>query len=203
VSQPERNRTEWSGWLIPGAALAFAVALLVFTLLPRGDPVASPSPRPSLPTPLPSDEHEVVTDEGVVSFRLEGNQIVVRLNSDGTASELGRAMLPFFEQASGETPAPTGTSAFVMVCPPAGSPVGRRYVFGHLDAGADISYSGPEAVGHGASDGLFLFALLPDEPSGPVTVTARQGEEAGFGPAAFEDAGSDGQPQPSGCFVLG
>jgi hypothetical protein len=204
VSDRERDGTRWSGWLVPGAALLFAVALLVFTLGPRGEPAASPSPRPTVATPVPADEHEVMTDEGIVSFDLAGDEIVISLTTRGTTTELGRATLPFIATAPpGGTPVPTGTSAFVMVCRPVGTPTVRRYVFGHFDAGASVSYSGPEAVGHGASDGLFLFALLPDAPSGPVTVTARNGVMAGFGPGAFDDATGDGQRQPSGCFVLG
>ena len=197
-AEPEGSR--WSGWLVPGAALLVAMALLIFTVMPRDAPTPSPSaPRPS---PTPADEHEVVTDQGVVSFRFEGNEIVVRLATGGSTTELGRATLPFISSAppSG-TPAPAGTALFVMVCGPADGPGARRYVFGHLDAGLDARYAGPEAVGHGASDGLFLFALLPGATAGPGTVKAGRGE-AGFPADVFPSVATDGQKQPSGCFVL-
>ena len=192
----------WSGWIIPGAVLLLAAILLAFTLVPRGDP--TPSPSSLVPSASPGDEHEVVTDEGVVSFRFEDGALVVRLKTDAGTTELGRSKLPFIGSAppSG-TPAPTGTAMFLMVCGPAGTPQARRYVFGHLDSGGDADYAGPEAVGHGASDGLFLFALVPDAPSGPVTVTAADGSSAGFGGDGFDRAASDGQKQPSGCYVEG
>ncbi len=191
---------DWGGWLIPAAALLVVAGLLVFTLMPRNGPAPSPSAAPSA---SPGDEHEVVTDEGVVSFRLENDAIVVRRKTETGTTELGRAHLPFMATAPPEgTRAPTGSAMFVMVCGPVGTPDARRYVFGHLDTGATAKYTGPEAVGHGASDGLFLFALVPGAASGPVMVAAKDGSGAGFGATAFDDAPSDGTKQPSGCFVI-
>ncbi|MGH2406462.1 MAG: hypothetical protein ACRDF7_00095 [Candidatus Limnocylindrales bacterium] len=185
MSEQSSAGSDRRGWLIWGA-LAFAVGLLVFTFMPRNGP--TPTPSRVVPSPSPGDEHEVLTDEGVVSFRLEGAEIVVRLAADGTTTELGRTMLPT-----------GGTAMFVMVCGSRPAPEARRYVFGHMDSLGD--YIGPEAVGHEASDGLFLFALLPDAASGPVKLTASDGTGAGFGGDSFDRATKDGQLQPSGCFV--
>lgn len=200
TEQPD-DGFDWGGWLLPGAALLVAAAALVFTLMPRDEqsPAASSPPSASA-----RDEHEVVTDEGTVSFRLEDDAMVVRLATGTGTTELGRARLPFMTTPPpGGTRAPTGTAMFVMVCGPAGTPAARRYVLGHLDQGEAAEYSGPEAVGHGASDGLFLFALLPGAASGPVEVRASDGSSAGFGGDAFGDAATEGTPQPSGCFVGG
>lgn len=191
--------SERGGWLAPGAALLVAGGLLAFTLLQRGDP--APTPSPPAPSPSPADEHEVSTDEGIVSFRLEGDAIVVRLQTDAGTTEMGRATLPFIASAPPDgTPSPTGTAMFRMVCGSSNPQEARRYVFGHLSAG-DATYDGPEAVGRQASDGLFLFALLPGAPSGPIKVTARDRSSAGFGSGAFDRVIDEGVRQPSGCFV--
>jgi hypothetical protein len=200
MSERRSGGRDWGGWLIPAAALLVAAGLLVFTLMPRNEPAPRPSPVPSA---SPGDEHEVVTDEGVVSFQLENDAIVVRLKAETGTTELGRAHLPFMATAPpGGTRAPTGTAMFVMACGPVGTPDARRYVFGHLDTGGTAKYTGPEAVGHGASDGLFLFALVPGAASGPVSVMAGTRSRAGFGATAFDDAPNDGTKQPSGCFVI-
>jgi hypothetical protein len=145
----------WSGWLLPGALLAIAAVVLVATLASQVSPVVEPSLEPS---PTPGDEHEVATDEGVVSFRYDGASIVVRLAKDGTTAELVRVDLPFMASAPpGGTETPTGTALFAMVCDRAAGPNARRYVFGRFDDASEVEYSGPDAIGKGASDGLFLF----------------------------------------------
>jgi hypothetical protein len=150
VSERRQQGFDWSGWALPGAALLIAAALLIFTLMPPSEPM--PSPSSVLPSPSLGDEHEVVTDEGVVSFRFEGDEIVVRLATEGTTTELGRTDAPSIATAPpGGTHVPIGAAMFVMVCGAAEPPAARRYVFGHLDSGGDAVYEGPEAVGHGAS----------------------------------------------------
>ncbi|MFL5929258.1 MAG: hypothetical protein ACJ77E_20185, partial [Gaiellaceae bacterium] len=79
----------------------------------------------------------------------------------------------------------------------------QAHFFRHLDAARDATYSGPQAVGHGTSDGLFLFALVPGTPDAPVTVTTSDGSKVGFGNGAFDDVATDGAKQPSGCVVAG
>jgi hypothetical protein len=58
-------------------------------------------------------------------------------------------------------------------------------------------------VGHGASDGLFLFALLPDAPAAEVRIGEARGASVGFPADSFSRATTDGVRQPSGCFVYG
>ncbi len=197
--EQRKDGFDWRGWLLPGAALLVAGGLLVFTLVPRGEPAPGPS---SAPGGSPGNEHEVATDEGVVSFGVEDDAIVVRLRTAAGTVELGRADLPFMSSAPPNgTRAPAGTAAFAMVCGAVGTPEERRYVFGRMDTAGAVDYSGPEAVGHAASDGLFLYALVPGAASGPVEVKSSEGPSAGFGGSAFDDAASDGTKQPSGCFV--
>lgn len=192
------------GWLLPGAALLLVGGLLVLTLVPRTEsPSPSLVPSASVPSASAGDEHEVVTDSGVVSFRIEDDAIVVRLRTDAGTTELGRADLPFSSSAPpNETRSPSGTSAFLLVCGAVG-PEARRYFFGHLDVAGTVNYSGPDAVGHAASDGLFLYALVPGAAAGPAEIKANQRPIVGFGRGAFDDASVDGAKQPSGCFVLG
>lgn len=192
----------WSGWLLPGAILLIAAVLLIYTLMPRAEP--TPSPSIATPAASPGDEHEVVTDEGVVSFRFDGKAIIVRLQTDAGTTELTHTDLPFIATAppSG-TPAPTGTSIYAMVCGPVGTPEARRYVFGFLDEATKVEYSGPQAVGHTASDGLFLYALVPGVPSGAIMVQVKNGPGGGYPGDVFDQAASEGKKQPSGCYVVG
>jgi hypothetical protein len=191
-----------TGWLLPGALLALAAALLVGTLAVQGGPAASPSAKPSA---TPGDEHEVATDEGIVSFRYDGASIVIRLTTDGTSVELGRVDLLFMASAPpGGTPTPSGTSLFAMVCDPAAGSEATRYVFGRFDDALDLEYTGPDAVGRGTSDGLFLFALLsgPVDPEDRIELEGRDGS-GGFPASIFERARDIGRLQPSGCYVAG
>jgi hypothetical protein len=191
-----------TGWLLPGALLALAAVLLVVTLALQGGPAASPSAEPS---PTPGDEHEIATDNGIVSFRYDGASIVIRLATDSTTIELGRVDLLFMASAPpGGTPMPAGTSLFAMVCNPAAGPGASRYVFGRFDDALDLEYTGPDAVGRGASDGLFLFALLPGpiDHEDRIELEGRDGS-GGFPASIFERAPDIGRLQPSGCYVAG
>jgi hypothetical protein len=202
MGERDQHGFDWGGWAIPGAALLIAAALLIFTLMPPDG--SGPGSSSGAPSPRFAEEHEVVTDEGIVSFRFEGDEIVVRLVTDGATTELGRTKAPFIATAPpGGTRTPTGTSMFIMVCGPAEPPAARRYVFGHLDSGGEAAYEGPEAVGHGTSDGLFLFALLPDAPSDDMTVTGSDRSSLSYPGDIFGRAASVGVEQPSGCFVVG
>jgi hypothetical protein len=188
---------------VPGAALVGAAILLIVAVLPHAAP--SPSPSAAVATPTPTADHEVTTDEGVVSFRFEDGAIVIRLAESGTTRELGRATLPFLASAPpGGTVSPTGSAGFVMVCGPVDGPDSRRYVFGRLDPGSDISYTGPDAVGHGASDGLFLYALRPGSIDPAAQIEVRRGDlggSVGFSAGNFARAIAEGERQPSGCYV--
>ena len=189
------------GWVVPGGALILAALLAVFALWPRTPPAPAPTAVPT-ESPSPADDHLVTTDEGAVSFRLESGAIVIRLETSSATTELGRAALPFFGSAAPSgTPAPTGAAMFAMVCGTAADPQAGRYVFGYLD-GAGAKYAGPKALGQVASDGLFLFAIVPGSPAAAITLKSKRGG-GGFPPDVFAQAPKDGTAQPSGCFVLG
>jgi hypothetical protein len=191
--KPEPKESTWRGWLVIGPSLVIAAALLIITLAPHDAP--SPTPPGGSSTPTAADQHEVATDEGVVSFRFEDGAIVIRLARNGSTSELGRTPLASL----------SGTALFAMVCGPADGPTSRRYFFGHVDSAHEAEYAGPEAVGHVASDGLFLFALLPAPAGSEVPVEIQSGQNGpggGFGPLIFARAIGEGQRQPSGCFVV-
>jgi hypothetical protein len=100
--------------------------------------------------------------------------------------------------------AATGTAMFVMVCGPADGPGSRRYFFGHVDVTRATEYSGPQALGRIAFDGLFLFALLPPSngAQGPVQLLVGDEVIGSFRADIFARGVSDGERQPSGCFVL-
>lgn len=189
--QPKSNRF---GWILSGAVVAIVAAVLLVTQLPRGGSAGggpSASPGPSL------GEHEVATDQGIVSFDIENGVFVIRLTASGVTTELGRTSTPV-----------QGSSGFAMVCGPADGPDSHRFVFGFLDAGRAIEYTGPSAVGQGTADGAFLFALLP----GPVgtqqflTVAPPKfagGGSVGFPGNAFATAIASGVRQSSGCYITG
>ena len=93
-----------------------------------------------------------------------------------------------------------------MVCGPADGPDSHRYVFGFLDEGRAIQYTGPSAVGQGTADGAFLFALSPGSlgTQGSITVGPVKdagGAGVGFPGNAFALAITDGVRQPSGCYI--
>lgn len=192
-----RRDFDWQGWLLPGSGLAVAALLAVLAFVPRG----STPPSPSAITSTLADEHEVITDEGVVSFRFDGQNIVVTLAEPAsTVVELARVPVSSVAAASpGESPSPSGTLLVAIVCGGTEGTNARRYVVGHLDA-TDAQYSGPSAVGRIASDGLLLFAIQPGVPSGAVSIKS-EGGSAGLGPDEFSQVLEDGTAQPSGCFV--
>jgi hypothetical protein len=195
VNDPDST---WRGWLILGAGVLLVAVLAAFIFLPEGNPAPTAA---VLPSPTLADEHAVPTDEGVVSFRLEGDALVVRLETASGTSELGRATLPYMTAASPSgTPGPTGSAMFVLVCGAPDSPGARRYVFGHIDS-SHGEYVGPEAVGHVATDGLFLFAILPDAAAGPISIKSKSGG-GGFPADIFSTIAEGGTVQPSGCVVL-
>jgi hypothetical protein len=178
--------------------------------------VSSPTPSASGSTPStvantqapgasPTDSHLVVTDQGEISFSLSGPALVVRRAQSGSIEELGRQALPTaFIPSPGATLEPSVSAIFVLVCGPAEGPDSRRFVFGHL-GGTQIVYEGPTAVGHGARDGLFLFALAPGtiDTSTTIRVQASDGSFVQAGGDAFASAVAQGTLQPSGCRVLG
>ena len=162
----------------------------------------SPSPSPAL------SAHQVATDQGIVSFAIENGSIVIRLEADGTTTELGRTSTPLGD-----------SSGYAMVCGPADGPASHRYVFGTLGVGAPIVYQGPPADGQGAPDGTFLFALRPGTIGAIGTIQSQPGfsdlmveVELGNGPGVHNAVGfpgstwataiASGQRQASGCFVL-
>lgn len=200
----ELDGSRWRGWLVPGVALLLAAGLLIVVTWPRSGPTPSTAPSPA--TTQPSDDHAVATDQGIVSFRFEGDAIVVRLTGAERTTELGRATVTAVATAApGGTASPMGTAVFAMLCGPADGPDSRRYVFGHTDAGSSVAYSGPQAVGQGAADGLFLFALLPGPVDSTATIEVRAGPRGpggGFQASVFSQAASEGQGQPSGCYVV-
>ncbi|MGH2465911.1 MAG: hypothetical protein ACRDGI_10660, partial [Candidatus Limnocylindrales bacterium] len=84
-------------------------------------------------------------------------------------------------------------------------PYSRRYLFGRLNSLGQLAYTGPPAVGRGAKDGTFLYALLPgtlgtsDEIR--VTATTDANRFVGFAGTIWSITISTGQRQPSSCFV--
>lgn len=195
------RRGVWTGWLLPGAGLVVAVVIVVWTFVSTQPPATVPlnvSPSPA------GDEHEVATDGGRYWFGLDGADLVVRRLTHAAAIELGRvAVFALASIAPGESPRPQGTGMYVMVCP-SGDGMPQRFVFGYLDTTRSIEYSGPEADGQGASDGLFLFVIRPAADAGRVEVTGKGPNQpmAGMGDKAFAEAASEGTRQDSGCFVL-
>ena len=188
------------GWLVAAIGVA-VVCLAAYVVVADGGGSPNPTASP-IPSVSQADEHQVVTDGGTVSFARDGDDLVVGLDTGSGSVELGRVRLPNLEVlASGETPAPAGTAVFVLSCAPPATAGIQRYVFGHFDV-SDGRYQGPSAIGHIASDGLFLFALNTDAPTGPITIDTARGS-TGLPPDIFESARTDGVRQPSGCFLLG
>ena len=138
-----------------------AVAVVVVALNPPHISLGIGADGSHARIPPSGDEHVVVTGEGFVSFRLENEAIVVRLTRDGKTNELGRSREFLAPPPAVGTRPESMVGVFAMVCGRADDPNARRYMFGYISGGAPIRYSGPPAVGHGATDGLFLFALAP------------------------------------------
>ncbi len=164
-------------------------------------------PAPTLaPTPSTgptTDPHTVVTPAGIVTFGLEGADIVIkRTPTGGTTTELGRVPVP------GAVPEPSGTftgsAGFAMVCPAADLTLSEGFFFGYVDPAGGIEYSGPSALGQGAPDGLFLFVVSAAglDPNTPLRAKS-SGGELGMSINTFVSAVREGQKQPSGCYVSG
>ena len=189
--EPRANRF---GWIVTGAIVAIVAAGLLATQLPHGGSAgASPSASPASSL----GQHQVATEQGIVGFDIEGDVFVIRLTAADGTTELGRT-----------TTFTSGAAGFAMVCGPADGPDSHRYVFGFLDEGRAIQYTGPSAVGQGTVDGAFLFALLPGSlgTQGSITVgpaKGAQGASVGFPGNVFAQAIASGVRQPSGCYIVG
>lgn len=151
---------------------------------------ATPSPEPTS-TP---DEHVVSTPGGDIAFRDVEGMLVVTRTFAGQTVVLNAVSLAY-----------SGVGHLVvelMVCPsPQGGPL-ERYILGRLDTGGQpIAYSGPPAFGKGASDGLFLFVMLPGELGGEdvISVTSVAGDLAGTSGEQFTTVTEFGRGLPSGC----
>ena len=202
-----RGEDRWRGWLIPGAAMVIALALVSFTIIssPRPSPSAPRSSSVAAASPSLLDEHVVVADDDTLEIRLDGSDLVVKRTSGGSTIELARISTTLQDPSPGETPTTSVSSFWVMVCNTAG-PSPRRYVFGHIDGRLPLSYVGPDAVGHGAADGLFLFELKAGaigDQERIVIETADKNGLVGLGGGTFAAAEMKGTKQPSGCFTLG
>lgn len=209
MTRDERAGPDWRGWVVPGAALLVAAVLLVLTAWPKSSEQPAGAANPSQgPSASPEDDHAVATDDGMVTFRFEDGAIVVRLESNGAVSELGRGPVlvePAASTGSGAsaTVVPTGAAVFAMVCGEVQTPNWRRYVFGRVQGGDGARYSGPTAVGRVGSDGLFLFALSRDAKPAHIDVVAGDESRVGLPADVFERAAADGDRQASGCAIFG
>lgn len=188
------------GWLVPAGALAIAAVLGVYTLAttPVG-PASSPQPSRVGPT----DEHAVTTAAGLVRFSVVGPDLVISRSVGATTTELARVQVTAPASTLGAAQALTGSEIFAMVCPSdAGA---QRFVFGHVDPEGPVTYSGPEAVGQVASDGLFLYAIAVGAP--PASVSLTEGSDrsplVGFNATIFDKVQTSGTGQPSGCAIVG
>jgi hypothetical protein len=188
-------------FVVLGALVLGAVALLVLPGLlaepprPTRQPTASPGPT--------TDPHAVITPAGVVTFGLEGSDIVIRRTpAGGPTSELGRITVPESTRpaASGDTF--TSSGGFAMVCPAADGSMTDGFFFGYVDPAGGITYAGPAALGQGAPDGLFLFTVSTAtlDPSTKLEAKSKGGA-LGISVATFGFAITEGHKQPSGCFV--
>jgi hypothetical protein len=192
-SRPVRSKSNRFGWILSGAAVAIVVAVLLVTQLPHGGPAGT---GPSASSPPSLGEHQVATDQGIVSFDIENDVFVIRLTAAGVTTELGRTSTVV-----------QGASGFAMVCGPADGPDSHRYVFGFLEEGRAIQYTGPSAVGQGTADGAFLFAIQPGSIGTQELIKVGPPKDAGGGSVgfpgnAFATAISSGVRQASGCYIL-
>jgi hypothetical protein len=197
VDDPQPRDPPWGFILTVGAVAVVGILVLV---VPGMLSPNSPSTTPR-PTPTP-DPHAVVTPAGAIAFGFEDGAIVIRRTTDGVTSELGRVPLAAAEQPI-ESGAPlSGASVYAMICSSTSAAGPERFLFGHIDFGRGISYSGPAAVGQGAPDGLFLFALPPGniDPAARLVVTSDAGRFS-VGAQYFELAAAEGTEQPSGCRI--
>jgi hypothetical protein len=184
-----RERRSLSGIVIVGIIV---VAAVVFA-----GPVGSALGVTATPSPIPTstpDEHVVSTPGGEIAFRAVDGMLVVSRTFAGQTVVLDAVSLAY-----------SGVGMLVvevMVCPsPHGGPP-ERYFFGRIETGGQpITYSGPPAYGQGASDGLFLFVMLPGELGGEdvISVGSPAGHGAGTSGEQFTTVASLGRGLPSGC----
>jgi hypothetical protein len=206
------SRSNWTGWLIPGAALLAAAGLLLLAVMPKATPTASVGARPSA-TPL--NDHEVATDSGTITFATEGSELVIRESTGGGTQLLARVAIPVSLPSPGASPVAAGAQGFAMVCGQTGTPDFRRFIFGYLtpfeggqrtrEPDQTRKFFGAPAIGQVASDGLFLFVLLPGPvaPSAMLEVKSEAvGSAIGFKASAFDSIRTQGVRQPSGCYTL-
>lgn len=182
-----------------GAIAVVGILLLVVPGLLAPRP-AEPTPRPS-PTP---DPHVVVTDAGTFVIDYEDGSVVVRRTVGDVTSELGRVSVPEAQQPAESGGSLRGAAGYAMVCPTGRADGPEKFMFGHIEFGTGLTYKGPLAAGQGAPDGLFLFAIRP----GPITGAARIVVSSDVGSvgteaALYELALTQGEEQPSGCWVFG
>lgn len=173
--------------------VGFVIAAAVVLAGPLGSAKAvSETPSPA-PTSTP-DEHVVSTPGGDIDFRAADDMLVVTRTFAGQTVVLNAVSLAYSGVGS--------TVLEVMVCPsPQGGPL-ERYIFGRIETGGQpIVYSGPPAFGQGASDGLFLFVLLPGELGGEdvISITSPAQHSAGTNGEQFTTVTSLGRGLPSGC----
>jgi hypothetical protein len=197
------SRSNWTGWLIPGAGLAFALGLLLITIAPRA-PTASSGTGVAA---TPADMHAVITPAGTVRFGIEGAQFVVRLTAANVTTELGRLDLPPVALDSNSS----WGGIFTLVCPQPGGSMANNYFFGHISifksalSTAEPEFEAPRGAGSIASDGLFLYALSPGpiESGAPFAIRFEGNGVLGSSTASFDYALRSGMRQPSGCYALG
>ena len=206
------SRSNWTGWLLPGAVLLVAAGLLVVTVGPKPTPTATSGAGPSA---SPANDHEVVTDSGTITFAAEGSEMVIRESSGGGTQLLARVAIPVSIPSPGESPVAAGAAGFAMVCGQTGTPNFRRFIFGYLTPFEGVQrtrepdqtrkFVGAPAIGQVASDGLFLFVVLPG-PVAPSTLLEVKsdavGAAIGFRASAFDSIRTQGVRQPSGCYTL-
>jgi hypothetical protein len=198
MEAPPAADRPWGFIAVIGVIALLAVGLLV---VPG---ILSP-PAPSAPRPSPApDAHIVTTDAGTLDFGLEGSAIVVHWTANGAATiELGRSELPAALVPAATDEPIEGSAEWTMTCL-ASSGAPTRIIFGHIGFGKGIEYSGPAAVGQGAPDGLFLFALTGGTfaPEARIEIKSTAGA-VGVGAQSFDSTLTDGLRQASGCRVLG
>jgi hypothetical protein len=188
----------WGFVLTIGAIAVVGILLLVVPGMLA--PTPETTPRPS-PTP---DPHVVVTDAGTIVFGFEDGSIVVRRTTDAVTTELGRIpVAPEWRPVTSGGPL-NGAAVYAMVCPAASDPAGDRFLLGYIGFGSGMTYRGPGALGQGAPDGLYLFALPRGDldPAALLEVSS-SGGGVGVGANYFELALTEGEEQPSGCRVYG
>jgi hypothetical protein len=191
VDAPNAGSGRW--WMVGGVAIGLAL-VAVFGLSGLMLLEGRPSPgagSDQAPAPVPRDPgaHVVELPGDDVAIELAGEDAIVvsRLSAGGP-------------EVLAKVPVPRGDVAgFAMLC---FSPDGtaQPYVFGRLDpADGPPIYKGPTAIGHGASDGLFLFAITPGTiVSDMVWVTTASGGIR-FGQDAFDQLAKQPGPLGSPC----